>query len=149
MILLALASAALAAPPGWTIAPFGIGVYVHGKPVRGVVYSATQAAGIATLAVASAKAYDAAVAEDEATFNQWQVLSVAGVTLAAGSYLASVFDGSRLHELEKEGETARARVQAWDVASRESAFWDAASREPSRWEASPREAASITAAKGP
>ncbi|MES2643907.1 MAG: hypothetical protein V4850_30745 [Myxococcota bacterium] len=117
MLLLALASAALAAPPGWTIAPFGIGVYVHGKPVRGVGYSVTQAAGIATLAVASANAYEAAVAEDEPRFNQWQAVSIAGVTLAAGSYLVSVLDGSRLHELEKEGETARARVQAWDQAS--------------------------------
>ncbi|MDP2308307.1 MAG: hypothetical protein Q8P18_19970 [Pseudomonadota bacterium] len=116
MILLALSSAAIAAPPGWSIAPFGIGVYVHGKTVRGVGYSVTQAAGIATLAVASANAYDAAVAEDQATFNQWQAVSIAGVTLAAGSYLVSVLDGSRLHELEKEGETARSRVQSWDRA---------------------------------
>lgn len=114
MFLLALASAASASPPGWTLAPFGIGVYVHGKPVRGVGYSATQAAGIATLAVASVNAYDAVLAEDDAAVTQWQVLSIASVTLAAGSYLASVLDGSRLHELE--GETARARVEAWEQA---------------------------------
>lgn len=137
MFLLALVSAALAAPPGWTIAPFGVGVYVHGKPVRGVGYSVTQAAGIATLAVASANAYEAAVADDEGRFNQWQAVSIAGVTLAAGSYLVSVLDGSRLHELEQEGETARARVRAWDRASRAAA------------EPSPRDPAHIIAGRGP
>jgi len=114
MVLISLLSAALAAPPGWTLAPFGIGVYVHGKPVRGALYSATQAAGVATLTVASVQAYAAAEAENDSEFASWQALSIAGVSVAATSYLASVLDGSRLHELESVGESAKESVQAWD-----------------------------------
>jgi hypothetical protein len=114
MVLISLLSAALAAPPGWTLAPFGVGVYVHGKPVRGAVYTATQAAGIATLTVATIKGYAAAEAEDDSEFASWQALSIAGVSLAATSYLASVLDGSRLHDLELEGANAKDRVQAWE-----------------------------------
>ena len=116
MLALALISSALAAPPGLTLVPFGVGVYAHGKPGRGVVYSATQGAGIATLAVATTNAYAAALEEDEATFTQWQAISIAGVSVAAASYIASVFDGSRLHELEVASEQSRARVAGWDQA---------------------------------
>lgn len=116
MLPLALLSAALAAPPGWTLAPFGVGVYVHGKPGRGVAYSLTQAAGIATLSVATVEAYAAAAAEDDATFEQWQGVSMAGVSVAAVSYLVSVLDGSRLHDLEIQSGEARARVIEWDRA---------------------------------
>ena len=116
MLPLALLSAALASPPGWTIAPFGIGVYVHGKPARGVTYSATQAAGIAALTWASIEAADAAEVGDTESFTRWQAASIAGITVAAGSYLVSVLDGSRLHDLEAEGQDARDRVRAWDDA---------------------------------
>ena len=115
LALLALHSA-FAAPPGLSLAPFGIGVYAHGKPLRGVAYSLTQAGGIATAAVGTSFAYDAAELEDEAAFTTWQGVSLAGVSVAAISYLASVMDGARLHELEKEGAEARLRVQAWDEA---------------------------------
>ncbi len=118
MLALALVSSALAAPPAWTLAPFGVGVYLHGKPVRGAAYSLTQAAGITTLAIATSNAYAAAEDEDDARFEQWQGISIAGVSVAAVSYLASVLDGSRLHELELEeaSEEARARVTGWDQA---------------------------------
>ncbi|MDP2313211.1 MAG: hypothetical protein Q8P41_09925 [Pseudomonadota bacterium] len=115
MLLLALLSTAQAAPPGWTLVPFGVGVYVHGKPVRGVVYSATQAVGVATLTYASIQADSAALAEDEGAFKTWQAVSMAGVTVAAASFLVSVLDGSRLHDLEKDT-TARDQVIAWDSA---------------------------------
>jgi hypothetical protein len=115
LALLALQSA-LAAPPGLTLAPFGVGVYAHGKPLRGVVYSVTQAGGIATVAAATSLAYDAAEVEDDASFATWQAVGIAGVSVAAVSYLASVLDGARLHELEKEGAEARRRVEAWDAA---------------------------------
>ena len=116
MLVLALVSSAFAAPPGWTVVPFGVGVYVHGKPVRGAVYSVTQAAGIALGSVATVNAYAAADAEDDDAFAQWQTAGIAGITLASASYLASVIDGSRLHELEPESQAARASVVAWDVA---------------------------------
>lgn len=115
-MLLALLSLASAKPPEWSLVPFGVGVYVHGKPVRGVAYSATQAAGIATLTVATVKAYEAAEAEDEDTFAQWQTVSIAGVTVAVTSYLIGALDGSRLHELEMANEAAADRVREWDVA---------------------------------
>src|SRR5688500_8716788 len=116
MVPIALLSAALAAPPGWTLAPFGVGIYVHGKPVRGATYTATQAVGIAALTWATVEGHAAAEAEDDAAFASWQALSIAGVSLAAGSYLVSVLDGSRLHDLELEGVNARNRVRAWDRA---------------------------------
>lgn len=125
MFLLALLSTASASPPGWSLAPLGIGVYVHGKPVRGAAYSLTQAAGITTLSLATVNAYAAAEAEDDAGFARWQGISIAGVSVTALSYLASVLDGSRLHELEleDEGKAARLRVETWDharaVAARE------------------------------
>lgn len=116
MLTLALVSAALASPPGWTVAPFGVGVYVHGKPGRGVTYTATQAAGIAALTWGSIASAEATRAEDTEGFARWQAVSIAGITLAAGSYLVSVLDGSRLHDLEEEGQAARDRVRAWDDA---------------------------------
>lgn len=115
MLALALVSSAIAAPPGWTLLPFGVGVYLHGKPVRGAVYSATQAAGLGVLAYSTAKGYEAAEAEDDATFYLWQNVSIAAVTVAAASYAASVIDGSRLHELETAA-TARATVMSWDLS---------------------------------
>ncbi|MDP2309682.1 MAG: hypothetical protein Q8P18_26920 [Pseudomonadota bacterium] len=105
-----------AEPPGWAAVPFGVGVYVHHRPVRGLVYSATQAAGISTAAWATVVGYDAAYAEDDAAFAQAQAVSIAGVSLAAVSYLASLLDASRLHELEGGDPSARARVMAWDSA---------------------------------
>lgn len=114
MLAIALLSSALAAPPGLALAPFGVGVYAHGKPVRGAVYSLTQAAGIATLSLATVNAYAAAEAENEPEFVKWQSASIAGVSVLAVSYLASVLDGSRLHELEEEGQEARRRVVGWD-----------------------------------
>lgn len=115
MLALALVSSALAAPPGWTLLPFGVGVYLHGKPARGAVYSATQAAGLGVLAFSSVKVAEAEEAEDEDAFYLWQNVSIASVTIAAASYAASVIDGSRLHELET-AETARASVTSWDLA---------------------------------
>jgi hypothetical protein len=116
MLALFLLPAALAAPPGWSLAPFGVGVYLHKKPVRGVVYSATQAAGIAGLVWSTAEAYDAAYAEDDDTFTKYQTLSIGAATLAVGSYLVSVMDSSRLHELEQQNASARASVLAWDAS---------------------------------
>jgi hypothetical protein len=115
-MLFALLSLAAAKPPVWSLVPFGVGVYVHGKPVRGAVYTATQAAGFATLTVATIKAYEAAEVEDEDTFAQWQTISIAGVTVAVSSYLIGALDGSRLHEIEMENNAAADRVRQWDVA---------------------------------
>jgi hypothetical protein len=116
LTLLFVLPVAMAEPAGWNLVPFGVGVYVHHRPVRGVVYTVTQAAGIATAAYATVTGYRAAEVEDDDTFAHAQLLSLAGVTVAAGSYLASVLDGSRLHELEQQAGTARANVTAWDDA---------------------------------
>jgi hypothetical protein len=115
-LLLLLLPAAHAAPAGWVVVPFGVGVYVHHRPVRGVAYTVTQAAGIATAAWATKVGYDAAVAEDDVTFGHAQAYSLAGVTLAAASYLVSVLDASRLHELEGADESARRTLGEWDHA---------------------------------
>ncbi len=113
-----LLPSALAAPAGLTLLPLGIGVYAHKKPLRGAAYTVTQGVGIGVLSWATVQAYDAAASEDSTSFARYQAISVGAVSLAAASYLVSVLDGGRLHELEAEGEQARLRVQAWDAAQR-------------------------------
>ena len=118
LLLPLLLPSTLAAPAGLTLLPLGIGVYAHEKPVRGAVYTVTQGVGIGVLSWATVQAYEAAASEDSGAFTRYQAISVGAVSLAAASYLVSVLDGSRLHELEAEGEQARLRVRAWDAAQR-------------------------------
>ncbi|MFZ5482268.1 MAG: hypothetical protein ACOZNI_36240 [Myxococcota bacterium] len=115
-LLLAVASAA-AAPPGWNLVPFGVGVYLHERPARGVAYSVTQAAGVAATAWGTAMVAEASEAGDDGALDQWSVVSSIGVGTAAASYFVSIFDAGRLHDLEREEaeKTARA-VRAWDAA---------------------------------
>jgi hypothetical protein len=114
MMLALVLSSALAAPPGWALAPFGVGVYVHGHPGRGAVYTATQAVGFGTALAASLLAGTAADAGDEAGMATYGTVAAASVTLGITSWFVSSLDASRLHELESP--PAASAVRAWDAA---------------------------------
>jgi hypothetical protein len=117
VLLSAVVSVALAAPPVLNLAPFGIGVYAHGRPLRGVVYSLTQAGGITAATLGTIYANEGAANADQPAIDKWSAVSAVGVATALTSYAVSLFDGSRLHDLEQKDaeETARA-VRAWDAA---------------------------------
>lgn len=114
MLSLLLVQCALAADPLWNLAPFGVGVYLHDRPVRGAVYSTTQAAGIATAVTGQILLTKAAQAQDDDAVSRWQDVTTVGVVAAAASYVTALIDAGRLHELEAE--RAKSAVQAWDAA---------------------------------
>lgn len=101
-LLLALVPSTLAASPLLNLLPLGVGVYAHGRPVRGLVYTATQAAGAATWTVATLDTWQAETDGREDDVKRGQALCVGAATVTLGSYLVGLIDGSRLHELEME-----------------------------------------------
>jgi hypothetical protein len=113
-MLLLLASSVLASAPGWALAPFGVGVYTHGHPERGAVYTATQALGFGATIAASLLAGPAAEDGNDALVGTYGAIAAVGVTMGAGSWFVSAMDASRLHQLEST--EAAARVRAWDAA---------------------------------
>ena len=112
---LLIAPALAEGPPAiLAITPCGIDLYAQGKPVRGVLYSVTQAAGLAGWIGATLPARTAAQAEEETPeLLKWQAVLIGSASVTMGSYAVSVVDGSRLHELSKQDATARA-WRAWD-----------------------------------
>jgi hypothetical protein len=123
-----LLAASLASPPalggehgGFILVPFGVSVYLHGKPARGVVYSATQAAGIGVLswgAIEGNAALDETTGTaDEAALQRAQLIAGIGLAAFATSYVASVVDGSRLHEAETTAAGVR-RFDRWLAEAR-------------------------------
>jgi hypothetical protein len=111
-----IVSSALAAPPGLTLLPFGIGVYAHGKPLRGAAYTVTQAGGIVAATAGSLYASDAAEAGDEASLDKWGAVASAGVATALASYAVALFDGSILHDRQEKAKESAESVRAWDAA---------------------------------
>jgi hypothetical protein len=110
--MLILLTQALAAHPAWTLCPFGVGVYLHDRPVRGIVYSVTQVAGWSLMAWGGGMANQYDAEEQPAEHYRWEAVGAAGVVMGAGSWFVSGIDGGRLHELEmKERAT---RLRAWD-----------------------------------
>lgn len=101
-MLLLLVSTALAAPPVLNVLPFGVGVYAHKKPVRGVVYTVTQVGGLAAWYGATWPARYASAEGDTAELTKWEVVLASAATMTIGSYIVSVIDGGRLHELHTE-----------------------------------------------
>lgn len=110
--MLLLVGLSFAAAPAWSLLPFGVGVYAHHRPVRGLVYSLTQVAGFSALAYGSVQADRARDAEDEPTYYRWETVSALGATAGLGSWIGAAVDAGRLHDLE-----ARAQADAlrrWD-----------------------------------
>lgn len=110
--MLVLMTIAVAAPPAWSLSPFGVGVYLHDRPVRGVLYSATQAIGWSALGYGAWQAGQNGGDEPQAGFYQWQAVSAIGASVGFGSWLVSMIDAGRLHELE--GAAAAGRLRTWD-----------------------------------
>jgi hypothetical protein len=118
MFAILLVNTALASPAGLAVVPFGVSVYLHGRPGRGVAYSATQAVGFGFGIAGSVLATQAQLDSDEPAYRAWQGLAAAGVSLGVASFLVAAVDTSRLHELEQK----RASVLDWDADR----TWDAA-----------------------
>lgn len=114
MLTLLLVHGALAADPLWNLAPFGIGVYLHDRPLRGAIYTTTQAAGLGGAIASSVMLGRAADDGDVAGMRLWQDLTTGFVVLGAASYAAALVDGGRLHDLETEDR--KASVRAWDAS---------------------------------
>lgn len=126
MFLLCALQAAYAGDGGWTVVPFGVGVYVHHRPGRGVAYSVSQAvgAGVATWATIDA---DAAIeAEDDARFERDGWITGAGVGVFALSYAISLIDGAHLHDVQCAAQAGAptGALALWDHG-RERAAWQA------------------------
>ncbi len=122
VVLLTLLSLALAqeAPTpddgALAVVPFGVAHYAWNRPVRGVVYSVTQAAGIG-VGIYSTVVADAALANgDSSTAEQWQAVTGAAIGVAALSYAVQVLDGSRLAQLRAtDAHARREAVEAFDA----------------------------------
>lgn len=106
---LLLVSTAMAEPAAFALLPFGTDLYLQKKPVRGLVYSLTQAVGLATAIVGTVEANQRIIAEDNAGAESWKVVTASGVTLTGASYVLSVVDASNLHAKDSV-----AWLQDWD-----------------------------------
>lgn len=93
--------------------PFGVAHFMWGKPVRGIVYAGTQAAGVTAAALGSAKAAEANEADDQDAVSQWQIVAGSGVALATTSFLIQCVDGSRLAEV-RAAEQAKRDIEMFD-----------------------------------
>lgn len=106
---LVLIPTSLAAAPLLNLLPLGVGVYAHGRPVRGIMYTAVQAGAATTWTVATLQTWQAETDGRESDVKRGQAICVGAASLTLASYLVSVLDGSRLHELEVEAKGG----QAW------------------------------------
>ncbi len=87
----------MAEPAALSLLPFGTDLYIQKKPVRAVLYTLTQALGVATAIVGTVETNKVIVAADEDIGTPWKGVTAGGVTLAGASYLVSVVDASNLH----------------------------------------------------
>ena len=109
---LVLIPTSLAAAPLLNLLPPGVGVYAHGRPVRGLLYTATQAAGATTWTIATLNTWQAETDGREADVKRGQAICVGAATVTLGSYIVRMIDGAPLHEpgmAEKEGVAWMAR----------------------------------------
>ena len=103
---LLLAAAPANAGAVWTLVmPFGLPQFTHERPGRGAIYLGSQLAmgGLATWS--SIELWEAAEAEDFDRELRHRMISAGAVAGVCASWLVSVIDGARLHQLEVEGVT--------------------------------------------
>lgn len=128
--LLALNSPAYASEEGALAAiPFGVAHFMWGKPVRGIVYAGTQAAGVTAAALGSVKAAEANELGDDDALSTWQIVAGGGVALATTSFLVQCIDGSRLAEI-RAAEQARIGIDLFDAGSRTVAVTESVATNP-------------------
>lgn len=103
-----LLSAAAQAGTGWTVTiPFGVGVFVHEKPVAGTIYALTQAAGLTVLTLGTIQGNAAYEAEDLTAGERWRFITAGGSSFAVASYFVSVLHASRLQDAAEAEEDAK------------------------------------------
>lgn len=117
MLWILVQHAAMAGDGGWAASPFGVGLFVHERPVRGAVYALTQVVGIGGVVFGGVDMVEAQELEDEDRLSRDQAMTAAGIGLAALSFAASLIDGSKVHELDCVQAEAQLRgLDAWDDA---------------------------------
>ena len=104
---------AFAEPPAtWTVVmPLGVPQFTHGETRRGVLFGGLQAAAIGATVYAQLRALELSQSDDSGGKEEltWRVVSGASTGLAGLSWLASVIDGSRLHDAALAPSAAGAR----------------------------------------
>lgn len=109
--MLSLLLSTAMAGPGWALVlPFGVGAFTEGKPVRGVVYAGTQAAGLGTAIVGTVLGDQAAEKEDLEGSLTWRFVTLGGASFGLASLFVSIMDASRLHQLHSQEHADRARL---------------------------------------
>ncbi len=99
-------------PPTWTVVmPLGVPQFTHGEPKRGLVFGGLQAAAIGTTVFAQLRALELGQSDNSGSREEltWRVVSSASTGLACLGWLASVIDGSRLHDAALAPSAAGAR----------------------------------------
>ena len=122
--LFLLVGLALAEDPGaaevpavWTVAmPLGVPQFAHGERARGLQFGGVQAVGIGTTVYSQARMVALAQSDDPGGLEElaWRRASVVGSAVTGLAWLASVIDGSRLHDAALEGTAMAESVRAWD-----------------------------------
>lgn len=105
-----LVSSAMAEPAALALLPFGTDLYLQKKPARAIVYTLTQALGVAAAVVGTLETDRVLIAAGEEVPTPWKGVTAAGVSLGGASYLFSVVDASNLHA--KDGV---AWMRDWDA----------------------------------
>lgn len=101
---------AQAEPGAAALLPFGIDLYMHEKPARGLIYTLTQVVGVAAMVTGTVQSDKLALEENDAGGTPWRALTAGGVTLAGGSYVVSMVDASNLRQKESV-----AWLRRWDA----------------------------------
>ena len=109
--MLSLLLSTAMAGPGWALVlPFGVGAFTEGKPVRGVVYAGTQAAGLG-VTIAGTILGDQAIENNDLDASlKWRYVTLGGASFGLASLFVSILDASRLHELHAKEQADRARL---------------------------------------
>jgi hypothetical protein len=104
-------------PAVWTLAmPLGVPQFTHGEKTRGLQFGGVQAVGIGATVYSQMKMLELAQSDDPGGREElgWRRASVAGSAVTGLAWLASVIDGSRLHDAALEGAAMAESARAWD-----------------------------------
>jgi hypothetical protein len=104
-------------PAVWTVAmPLGVPQFTHGEKKRGLQFGGIQAVGIGTTVYSQVQMLELARSDDPGGLEElgWRRASAVGSAVTGLAWLASVIDGSRLHDAALEGAAKAESVRAWD-----------------------------------
>jgi hypothetical protein len=104
-------------PAVWTVAmPLGVPQFAHGEKTRGFRFCGVQAVGIGTTVYSQVQMLALAQSEEPGGLEElaWRRASAVSSAVTGLAWLASVIDGSRLHDAALEGVARAESVRAWD-----------------------------------